>query len=232
MNRAATDVVIPRSPGGLRLHSGDHLDRATFHERYLAMPREFRAELVDGVVMVLSPTPPQHGHPHAIVSGSLCVYESRTPGTRAYTSTTVIPNINSELQPDSMLVVPPEFGGQLRYESGYFAGAPEFIGEVAYSSESYDLHSKLHIYERAGVLEYFVLLLRERQTAWFVRQEGRLQPRSAEEGIIRSQVFTGLWLDESALLEGASIRVLATLQRGLATPEHAEFVKRLQSRRV
>jgi Uma2 family endonuclease len=229
---AATDVVLPRSPGGLRLQSGDHLDRATFHERYLAMPPEFRAELVDGVVIVSSPTSPQHGHPHNHVAMSLGIYEAHTPGTRSYNNTTVYPNAVSEVQPDNMLIVLPEFGGQLLNEGGHLAGGPEFIAEVAYSSESYDLHSKLRVYERAGVLEYFVLLLRERRTAWFVRHDDRLQPRMAEQGIVQSPVFPGLWLDEAALLDGDAARVLATLQRGLATPEHAEFVQRLQRSRA
>jgi hypothetical protein len=30
-----------------RLQSGDHMDRATFHQRYLAMPPGFQAELID-----------------------------------------------------------------------------------------------------------------------------------------------------------------------------------------
>src|SRR5688572_16715454 len=182
----AADVVLPQ--GIPRLRSGDHLDRATFHERYLAMPPEFRAELVDGVVIASSPTSPQHGHPHNSVSGTLWYYEIETPGTRAYNNTTVYPDAVSEVQPDNMLIVLPEFGGRLRHEGGHLAGGPEFIAEVAYSSESYDLHSKLRVYERAGVLEYFVLLLRERRTAWFLRHDDRLEPRVVEQGIVQSPV--------------------------------------------
>src|SRR5688572_15381399 len=103
----ATGVVLPLSPGVPRLQSGDHLDRATFHERYLAMPPEFRAELIDGVVIASSPTSPQHGHPHGIVSAIVCIYEAHTPGTRAYNNTTVYPDAVSEVQPDNMLIVLP-----------------------------------------------------------------------------------------------------------------------------
>ena len=45
--------------------------------------------------------------------------------------------------------------------------------------------------------------------------------------MIRSRVFPGLWLDVKALLKGDLARVLAVLQQGLASPEHAAFVKRL-----
>jgi hypothetical protein len=41
----------------------------------------------------------------------------------------------------------------------------------------------------------------------------------------------GLWLDVAALLEGNLSRVLAVLQKGLATPEHAAFVERLAEKR-
>jgi hypothetical protein len=37
------------------LVDGERLDRATFHERYLAMPEETRAELIGGVVYLASP---------------------------------------------------------------------------------------------------------------------------------------------------------------------------------
>jgi hypothetical protein len=38
----------------------------------------------------------------------------------------------------------------------------------------------------------------------------------------------GLWLDPAALLSGDSARVLAVLQQGIASAEHAEFVSRLR----
>ena len=44
------------------------------------------------------------------------------------------------------------------------------------------------------------------------------------DGIIRSQVFPGLWLDKSALLEGDLAKVLQVLGQGLSSPEHRSFV--------
>ena len=40
------------------------------------------------------------------------------------------------------------------------------------------------------------------------------------DGIYRSTVFPGLWLDSSALLGGALDRVLAVVNEGLKSPEH------------
>ena len=46
-------------------------------------------------------------------------------------------------------------------------------------------------------------------------------------GSIAPTVFPGLWLDPAALLRKDLAGVLAVLERGLATPEHAAFVARL-----
>lgn len=47
--------------------------------------------------------------------------------------------------------------------------------------------------------------------------------------VMRSQVLPGLWLAVPALLEGNMVKVLAVLQEGLNSPEHAEFMKRLSN---
>ena len=48
-----------------------------------------------------------------------------------------------------------------------------------------------------------------------------------ESGVIASRVFPGLRLLLPALLAGDVAQVLAELQSGLATAEHAAFVARL-----
>ena len=63
---------------------------------------------------------------------------------------------------------------------------------------------------------------------WFRLREGEyvsLQPDAA--GVVRSEVFPGLWLAVPALLEGNLAEVLAVLQEGLATSEYAAFMERL-----
>jgi hypothetical protein len=56
-----------------------------------------------------------------------------------------------------------------------------------------------------------------------------LLPVSAD-GIIRSCVFPGLWLDVKPLLDGDMSRVLAVLQQGLQSTEHTTFVAQLTRR--
>jgi hypothetical protein len=87
-------------------------------------------------------------------------------------------------------------------------------------------------YERAGVLDYVVVVLRQRVVRWFVLQDGTYRDMEADtRGMFKSSVFPGLWLDAPALLQCDGRQVMATLQQGLETPEHAAFVQQLQARR-
>jgi Uma2 family endonuclease len=215
-----------------RLEAGDHLGQATFHERYEAMPPDFRAELIGGMVIVPSPLSAGHGEYHALIMGWLTNYWGATPGVRVRDNATAILGDTSEPQPDGALVVDPAYGGQTTVsDDGYTVGPPELIVEVASSSESIDLNAKRRDYEQAGVLEYVVVVIRQRIIRWFVRQEGRFQERQAGiDGLFKSSVFPGLWLNQTALLQLDFSQVLATLQQGLESPEHTVFVEQLQSR--
>jgi len=215
------------------LEAGDHLDQATFHTRYEAMSPDFRAELIGGVVFVPSPLRSEHGESHALVMGWLTNYWIATPGTRVRDNATAILGDDSEPQPDAALVIDSESGGQSSVsEDGYATGPPELIVEVASSSESIDLHAKRRDYEQAGVLEYVVIVLRQRVVRWFVLQDGTYREVEADaHGIFKSSVFPGLWLDAPALLRLDGRQVMATLQHGIETPEHAVFVQQLQARR-
>jgi hypothetical protein len=49
-------------------------------------------------------------------------------------------------------------------------------------------------------------------------------------GVVRSEAFPGLWLDLPAALKRDLRGIRATLNKGLASPEHAAFVAALQAR--
>jgi hypothetical protein len=49
-------------------------------------------------------------------------------------------------------------------------------------------------------------------------------------GIVPSKVFPGLWLDVPAMVRGDIAMVLRILAEGLASPQHAEFVRKLQAK--
>ena len=212
------------------LESGDRLTRQEFEHRYQAMPLMKKAELIEGVVYVASPVRmANHGRPHAALIGWLLVYKAATPGVDLGDNATVRLDLDNEPQPDALLRIEPEVGGNSCItDDDYVEGPPELIAEIAASSASYDLNDKLNAYRRNEVQEYIVWQIYENRLDWFSLQEGRyvsLQPDEAS--VIRSQIFPGLWLAVNALREGDLAQVLAVLQQGLQTAEHQAFVKSL-----
>ena len=106
-------------------------------------------------------------------------------------------------QPDASLVI---VGGKTRInKKGYVTGPPELLVEVALSSAAYDLFEKKKDYERYGVGEYLVLNLDDMRAHWFTRAGGKpkgafLELTVSADGILRSRIFPGLWLDVSRLV--------------------------------
>jgi len=210
------------------LVAGERLDQPTFHERYEAMPEGTWAELVGGVVYMPSPVRNEHGDFDDDVAYWICHYKRFTKGLRSGKNSTVILDEIGETQPDGHLRIPQQLGGQTRIERGYIVGAPELIIEIARSSRSYDLSQKKADYERAGAREYVVVELDPNRFHWFIRRGTRFAVlRPGPDGIYRSKVFPGLWLDPEALYSEDLDRLIQVLEQGLATPEHAAFVARL-----
>jgi Uma2 family endonuclease len=213
------------------LENGDVLTRVEFERRYEAMPHLKKAELIEGVVYVPSPVRHRyHGHHHTHLIGWLVQYEAQTPGVEASDNATVRLDLDNEPQPDVLLLIDPACGGQVRIDAdGYIEGAPELVAEIASSSASYDIHTKLRVYRRNGVLEYIVWRVLDQEIDWFILRAGQYERLLLDaEGLYRSEVFPGLWLDPAALLRGDLATVLATVQRGLTSPEHAAFTTRLR----
>jgi Uma2 family endonuclease len=212
------------------LQPGDHLSSEEFERRYDAMPELKKAELIEGVVHMPSPVRHRpHGRPHLRLAAWIGVYEAATPGVEGSdNSTTRLDPANTE-QPDLLLLIDPARGGQTHISANeYIEHAPELVAEVAASSVDDDLGSKLEVYRRNGVREYIVWRVLNRVVDWFVLRQGqyeRLAPGA--DGILRSEVFPGLWLDADALVRGDMARVLTVGQQGIASPEHAAFVARL-----
>jgi Uma2 family endonuclease len=232
LTASATGEVTTSIPP---LEPGDRLSREEFERRYSAMPHLKNAELIEGVVYMPLPTRfNRHSVPHAAVVGWPYVYSVATPGVQLADNGTVRLDPANEPQPDAFLFIEPECGGQVRIsDDDYIEEAPELIVEVASSSVSYDLGPKLDAYRRNGVREYVVWRVLDRDIDWFVLTSGEYQRvELGADGIYRSQIFPGLWLDRQALLEGNHARVVKCVQLGLQSQEHAAFVKRLAAART
>ena len=212
------------------LETGDQLTRGEFLRRLDAVPEEERAELIEGIVfMAAAVRHPQHGRPQRLLIAWLDRYIEATPGSDGGLNATVVLDEDNVPQPDAYLLLPSEVGGQCQVvEAGYLEGPPALVAEVSASTKSIDLHLKFQAYRRNGISEYIVWRVRDKAIDWFVLQDGdyQLLPPDAD-GILKSRICPGLWLDPVALVKRRTKRVQEVLELGMATPEYREFAKRV-----
>ncbi len=212
------------------LRDGERLSREEFERRYEAMPELNRAELIEGVVHMPSPVRlDHHGSPIVDLVTWLGTYKAATPGVRGAGNCTVRLDLDNEPQPDALLIIDPARGGQARVTpDDYLEGAPELVGEVSASSATIDLTTKLRVYRRNGVREYLVWRVDDQAVDWFILRQGQYDRLPlTPDGLLKSEVFPGLWLDPAALVRFDLARVLQVVQQGIASAEHGAFVGRL-----
>lgn len=212
------------------LENGDRLTRYEFERRYNAMPNLKKAELIEGTVFI----PRLYGtfsqaKSRAAFLGWAGQYAIATTKVSAGANVTIRLDLANEPQPDVVLLIEESSGGQARLsDDDYVEGAPELIVEIAASSVAIDLHVKKPAYRRNGVKEYIVWQVLDRRLDWFYLENGNYLTLAIDaDGLLRSRVFPGLWLAVDDLLKGNMQRVLAALQDGVRSPEHAAFVQRL-----
>jgi Uma2 family endonuclease len=216
--------MTPRPP----LVNGERMKQPEFHRRYELCPEDQKWELVGGTVYMASPLRLPHSDYTDEIAFLLGLYRRKTPGVQAIHNATAILSAETEPQPDHGLRIRPEFGGQSRTsEDQYIEGPPELLVEFAHSTRALAMNAKRDDYRRARVVEYLVLCVEEQAVHWFHFPGGRIL-RPDRQGVSRSRVFPGLWLDTAALLRLDSPRVQEVLEQGLASRAHAAFVKRLQ----
>jgi hypothetical protein len=106
------------------------------------------------------------------------------------------------------------------------------VVEVAASSVSFDVREKLASYRRSSVREFVVWRTEDEVVDWWMLADDEYRPLPAQaDGILRSRTLPGLWLDVQALLAGDGPTVMAKLQEGLQSTEHAAFVVEMRKRR-
>ncbi|MBI3210653.1 MAG: Uma2 family endonuclease [Candidatus Solibacter usitatus] len=214
------------------LREGDRLDTAEFLRRWEGMPRLKHAELLDGVVFFMpSPVSVPHSDLHGELYPWLWLYKDQTPGCHSGIDCTWVMGPTDVPQPDMFLRILPEYGGQSAMKGHYASGAPELVVEISGSSISRDLGIKLNLYRASGVREYLTVQLQPREILWRQLARGRYREiKPDDDGLLRSRIFPGLWLDPAAVWNPKrSIR--AAVEKGIKSPEHATFVRRLAAKR-
>ncbi len=213
------------------LENGDRLSRDEFERRYEAMPDGCRAELIEGIVyMAAALRLNSHGQPHSFLNAWLATYRIETEGTTIGDAVSVRLDETNEPQPDLMLFLDPACGGRSQVsDDDYVEGPPELLAEISASTVSKDLGAKKAAYERNGVQEYIVWRVLDQEIDWFYLENGEYCELSADDdGITRSRVFPGLWLDSSALINLQMKRVMEVLQLGLASEAYSAFVAKIK----
>lgn len=204
------------------------MSQSEFHRAYAAMPENFRAELIGGIVFEPAPSGLPHGEYDSRLGYLFEHYAAHTRGLRTARNASVIMSDEDEVQPDVLLRVLPEYGGQSKYTKTkvpMVKGAPELVAEIAHSSRAIDLHLKKKRYALTGVKEYVVVCLEPARVYWFNLQADR--ELKAVNKIVKSKVFPGLWIDVEALLEFDYEASMSALNEGLASRQHADFVAKL-----
>lgn len=218
------------------LHCGDKMAQPEFHKAYCAMPEEYRAELIGGMVFEPSPLSLEHSDIHGYLVAVFLAYAGRTKGLHAGDNATVILGPEDEVQPDAFLRILPGYGGRSQNVSRrdksistkalkYVKGAPELVAEVAHSSRAIDLHFKKERYRLAGVLEYLVVCLDPERVYWFNMSNGK--EFAPKFGIFRSQAFPGLWIDGKALLRCDYPALMESVDAGMRSTEYAQFLEKI-----
>jgi Uma2 family endonuclease len=209
------------------LLTGQRMSLKEFLRRWKELPDLKKAELIDGVVYVPSPVSREHGSLDSLMIWWLAHYAQATPGCEVGNNSTWL-MLGSAPQPDTYLRILPSSGGQSGNEEQYCIGAPELAVEICVTSTDLDFGSKLALYQRAGVREYITIELFGERLVWRVLENGVYVSQGIlADGIFRSQIFPGLWLDLAAFWNKDGARMLAALNAGLASEEHRRFVERL-----
>ena len=178
---------------------------------YLTWPDGFRAELLDGAIFDMSPASTRR---HQQVSGELfkqiAVFLTGKP-CEAYAAPFDV-RLPDEEEPDDEVrtVVQPDIlvvCDQAKLDERGCRGAPDFVVEiVSPSTAARDQIHKVHIYEKAGVREYWIIHPTDKLvTLHRLGSSGRYDiPKLIEgKGVLEITVLPGLVIDLDAVFDGS-----------------------------
>lgn len=187
----------------------------TFEEFLEWTDERTAAEWVNGKVVLMPPGSYQHGEAGQFVGRALCDYvEERNLGKTYLIGILMhLPEIESARIPDVMFYSHARADGE---RANYFHGAADLVVEVispGSRNRQRDTHEKFVEYERAGVLEYWLIDPHRKTAQFYVAGPDRRFKESPldAEGIYRSTVVPGFflrtsWLWQSPMPKASDIR--------------------------
>lgn len=187
--------------------------RMTFEE-FVTWTANVRAEWVDGEVILMSPSTDSHQDLCNFLASLLRIWLETHRQGRVWADNYLmrLPNRRVGRVPDILCVTTQN---ENRARPTYLDGAADLVVEiVSYDSELRDKVEKIAEYEEAGVREYW-LIDQEHDAVTFYQlgANGQYAPAViGADGIYRSIVFAGLWIDVAWLWQRPLPQVLDVLK--------------------
>ncbi len=170
--------------------------RMTYEEFLDWLDEDTWAEWVDGEVVFMSPVTYEHqdilGFLHALFRHFSESHQSGVVLTEPFQMKTG-PDLPGR-SPDLLFLATANLG---RSERTYVNGPADLVVEiVSRDSRTRDRKQKRSEYERGGVREYWIIDPKRREAEFHgLGDDGRYHPLPIVEGVVRSVVMDGLWIE-------------------------------------
>ena len=200
------------------LENGDRMTQEEFHRRYEAYPDDVKIELIGGTVYVASPMRTPQGELTWKLIIPLDFYVETDPRRPRRRRRHRHPRGEERAATGPALAPAPRIRRAVGDfdERRYLVAAPEFIAEVAHSTRALDLNQKRKTTSRQGFRNTSSFASRRKHfTGSTSLPNGKL--KADKQGLWKSRVFPGLWLDQAALFALDSARLRAAVQKGIAS---------------
>ena len=160
------------------------------------LPDDAHIELLEGVLYEMPPMGPAH---HVVLQLLLQVFASLAAERRLLVQMPIILPDDSEPEPDLAVVAPGTPLGKPTVEHVVLAT------EVAERSRRLDLEQKAPLYQRAGVVETWVLDLREQRLVVFPREGGSVIHQRGQGARVTPCAIPEITLDVDALFAAGEL---------------------------
>lgn len=179
---------MPRRPRTIH-RSGPH----TFEDFCAIIREDQKADLLDGVIYLDPPEPPDANELFGWLVSCVKLYADRTKQGTVFASRVAFRlAANQGPEPDIAFVTTEHLH---RVRRSHVDGPPDLVMEiVAPESVERDYFLKRARYEEYGVPEYWIIDDWERTVTLFQRKQEKYRQARPQKGKLRSSVLDGFWL--------------------------------------
>ena len=190
------------------------IERISYEEFLEHADEDLRAEWVEGEVIPMSPASKQHQRLADFLTALLIHFTEAHDLGEVYSAPFQMktgPDLPGR-EPDILFVARDHLE---RLQPTHLKGPADLAVEiVSPESRGRDRGDKYYEYEQGGVREYWLLdPLRRHAEFYRLGSEGLFQPMAVDDGVFRSSVLEGLWIEQSWLWEEPPPSLLTVLRQ-------------------